>query len=317
MKTITENSVKQILSDDKAVLNAVENVFYEYAKGDAVMVPKTYLEVAKGDDYRAMPSYSKKYACVKWIADYTSNKNKGLPTTQAIIVLNDKASGHPLAIIEANYITKLRTAAATALATRELVKDKHIKKISFIGCGEQTLPHINFLTKVLGKIDEIALYDSDEERAHLLAGKRSLIHVSRSLEECVEGSRVVTTLTPSRKSYLSRSMLPEVCHINAVGADAVGKRELCEDIFKDPSFFLVCDDYNQAKHSGESQYLQWASRKSPLSLCDLLSSVWYRRGAGQEKLSIYDSTGLAIEDLALAEYVFNATLAQLGRASDL
>ena len=50
MKTITENSVKQILSDDKAVLNAVENVFYEYAKGDAVMVPKTYLEVAKGDE---------------------------------------------------------------------------------------------------------------------------------------------------------------------------------------------------------------------------------------------------------------------------
>ena len=317
MEIINENLAKHILSDEKAVLKAVENIFYEYAKGDAVMSPKTYLDVAKGDDYRAMPSYSQKYACIKWIADYTSNKSKGLPTTQAIIVLNDKESGAPLAIIEANHITKLRTAAATALATRELVEDKHIKKISFIGCGDQTLPHINFLTQVLGQVDEIFLYDIDAQRAHALAADYPHIQVSGTLEECVEGSRVVTTLTPSRKPYLSRSMLPEVCHINAVGADAIGKRELCEDIFGDGAFFLVCDDYNQAKHSGEAQYLQLDQRQAIMSLCDLFSSVWYRRPVTAGALSVYDATGLAIEDLALAEDVFNATLAQSGRASDL
>ena len=89
-KVITESQVRQILHDDYAVLDAVKNIFLEYIDGDAQMVSKVYLDISKGNDYRAMPAFNKKYACVKWIADYTSNVSNDFPTTQAIIILNDK-----------------------------------------------------------------------------------------------------------------------------------------------------------------------------------------------------------------------------------
>ena len=310
LKIINESQVEQIFHDvydQEAVLDAVENIFIEYLDGDAGMVPKIYLDIGIGDDYRAMPAFNKKYACMKWIADYTSNRTKGFPTTQAIIILNDKNTGFPLAIIEGNHITRLRTAAATALATRELVKDKKIEKISFIGCGEQTTPHIHFILNVLSQVEEISVYDSCKEKAELLA--KSFITpktvVANSLEECVANSRVVTTLTPSMEPYLFRSMLPEICHINAVGADAVGKRELGDDIFSSPTR-VVCDNYEQANHSGEMQYLK---SDSIMCLGHLLrnieqfgSSLIGKRDVSG--LTVYDSTGLAIEDLALAQYVF-------------
>ena len=332
LKIFNESQVEQIFHDvydQEAVLDAVENIFIEYLDGDAGMVPKIYLDIGVGDDYRAMPAFNKKYACMKWIADYTSNRTKGFPTTQAIIILNDKNTGFPLAIIEGNHITRLRTAAATALATRELVKDKKIEKISFIGCGEQTAPHIHFILNVLSQVEEISVYDSCKEKAELLA--KSFITpktvVANSLEECVANSRVVTTLTPSMEPYLFRSMLPEICHINAVGADAVGKRELGDDIFRskhhkdngDGTFEttptrVVCDDYDQANHSGEMQYLKAENAYDPnggsvMSLGHLLrnieqfgSSLIGKRDVSG--LTVYDSTGLAIEDLALAQYVF-------------
>jgi len=96
--------------------------------------------------------------------------------------------------------------------------------------------------------------------------------------------------------YLFRSMLPEICHINAVGADAVGKRELGDDIFSSPTR-VVCDNHEQANHSGEMQYLK---PDSIMCLGHLLR-MGKRDASG---LTVYDSTGLAIEDLALAQYVF-------------
>ncbi len=301
-KVITESQVRQILHDDYAVLDAVKNIFLEYIDGDAQMVSKVYLDISKGNDYRAMPAFNKKYACVKWIADYTSNVSNDFPTTQAIIILNDKSNGHPLAIIEANEITKLRTAAATALATRELVEDEKINKISFVGCGTQTLPHIRFLLKVLNEVEEISVYDVSPDRAKSIAKALPKTVVASSLNECVADSRVVTTLTPSTKPYLFRSMLPKICHVNAVGADAVGKRELGDDMFSSIST-VVCDDYSQAKHSGEMQHFK------PDSI--FYRQLGYLLKMGEKNadgLTVYDSTGLAIEDLALAQYVFEKSV---------
>ena len=299
LKIFNEELVEELLHDKTSVLAAVEAMFIQYLHGEATMVPKVYLDVGVGDDYRAMPSSNKKYVCIKWISDYTSNQVKGLPTTQALIILNDKSTGAPLALIEANHLTKLRTAAATALATRKIVKDEPIEKISFVGCGAQTLPHIDFLTQVLGKVDKISLYDVFHPRAHALAAVRPDVQVADSLEECVNGSRVVTTLTPAREPYLFRPMLPEICHINAVGADAVGKRELGDDIFSSASM-IICDDYEQAKHSGEMQYFRPLHDIHTACLGYLLRMDEQKT----EGLTVYDSTGLAIEDLALAQYVF-------------
>ena len=315
MRFITESEVRSVLTPD-VVLDALQNVFVEYAKGVAKMPPKVYLEMnTPGDDYRAMPAYTSSYAGIKWIADYGSNFKRGIPTTEAVIVLNNKHTGKHLCLIEGNFITQARTAATTALATKTLLMGDETERIAFVGCGAQTMPHLQFLLEVLN-VKEISLYDKDMSKAYdfanALGNVFEKIFVASSIEDCVKDCRVITTLTPSRSAFLSRKMLTlEKTHINAVGADAEGKRELNDDMFFSCST-LVYDDKEQATHSGESQYRKGPSHMNTnphlreYELKDVLR--WSKQTLSEkirQKISIYDSTGLAIEDIALAQAVYS------------
>ena len=111
---------------------------------------------------------------------------------------------------------------------------------------------------------------------------------------------VMTTLTPSRKGYLDYHMLKGVCHINAVGADAKGKRELKENVLKGMGV-VAYDEWEQCSHSGEIQYLEEASECGPLlSLAHIVRGGFYR-----EDKTLFDATGLAIEDIATARYIYD------------
>ena len=313
MLFIKESQVRSIMTP-KLVLESLQKVFVQFAKGQAAMPSKVYLEMnTPGDDFRAMPAYTKDYAGIKWIADYGSNYKRNIPATEAIIILNNKHTGSHLCLIESNFITQVRTAATTALATKAILNGEKVNKMAFIGCGTQTIPHLQFLLEVLD-VKEIAFYDKNLDKAYNMA--KSLgdvfekIYVAQSVEECVKDCRVITTLTPSRAGYLCNKMLSNPVHINAVGADAEGKRELSDNVLYSCST-LIYDDKEQASHSGESQY-----RKGPThinrnphlkqyELKDLLR--WPKQTLKekiQKKLTIYDSTGLAIEDIAIAEAVY-------------
>tara|TARA_R110002051_G_scaffold234049_1_gene295579 strand:- start:582 stop:1535 length:954 start_codon:yes stop_codon:yes gene_type:complete len=313
MLFIKESQVRSIMTP-KLVLESLQKVFVQFAKGQAAMPSKVYLEMnTPGDDFRAMPAYTKDYAGIKWIADYGSNYKRNIPATEAIIILNNKHTGSHLCLIESNFITQVRTAATTALATKAILNGEKVNKMAFIGCGAQTMPHLQFLLEVLD-VKEISFYDKNLDKAYNMA--KSLgdvfekIYVAQSVEECVKDCRVVTTLTPSRAGYLCNKMLSNPVHINAVGADAEGKRELSDNVLYNCST-LIYDDKEQASHSGESQY-----RKGPThvnrnphlkqyELKDLLR--WPKQTLKekiQKKLTIYDSTGLAIEDIAIAEAVY-------------
>ena len=316
MVTITEKDVEEILHP-KLVLDSIQDVFKQYAKGLAAMPCKVYLEMnTPGDDYRAMPAYTKNVAGIKWIADYGSNAQRNKPTTDALIILNNKHTGQPLALIQANYITKARTAATTALATKAIIQEDEVVKMSFIGCGAQTLEHILYLQHTIPSL-VISLFDLNLKKAFEMANKIRFpgvdITVERSLDECIKDSRIITTLTPARRAYLTYNMLPdEPVHINAVGADAVGKRELSDDINFNCST-LVYDDKEQATHSGESQYRigpTFLNRNAHFEDYELKNVLNWSKETRKEKikknLTIYDSTGLAIEDMALAEVVWTS-----------
>jgi alanine dehydrogenase len=313
IKFISELEVRNNL-DPKSVLDCIKNVFVDYAKGKAAMPSKVYLEMnTPGDDYRAMPAYTRNTAGIKWIADYTSNIERNISTTEALIILNNKHTGKPLSLIEGNFITQARTAATTALATQAILNGDKVKKIAFIGCGAQTMPHLQFLLEVVD-VKEISFYDKNIDKAYNMA--KSLgdvfekVYVAQSVEECVKDSRIITTLTPSRTGYLTDKMLSKPVHINAVGADAVGKRELCNDIFFNCST-LVYDDKEQACHSGDTQYKKGPSHMhtnphlKEYELKDVLR--WSKKTLKekiQKSLTVYDSTGLAIEDIAIAESIY-------------
>ncbi len=133
-----------------------------------------------------MPAYTRNSAGIKWIADYTSNIERNIRTTDALIILNNKHTGKPLSLIEANFITQVRTAATTALATQAILNGEKVKKIAFIGCGAQTMPHLQFLLEVID-VKEISFYDKNIDKAYDMA--KSLgdvfekIYVAQSVKE--------------------------------------------------------------------------------------------------------------------------------------
>ena len=311
MLHISELQVSDVLSNLKEVHMLVKDIFRSYATGEVGMVPKSYLTIdqTKGNDYRAMPAWSDKYACIKWIADYTSNSGTDLPTVQAVIILNDIKTGEVLAHIDANTITSLRTAAATAIATSHFVPENDkIEKAAFIGCGGQTLQHIYSICTVRPDIKNISLYDVDVDKSYNLVAKAKYdglnISVAQCLEECIEDSRVITTLTPSQNPYLHADQLPIKCHINAIGADAPGKRELTKSIFT-AADVIVADDRVQAIHSGECQHaIKDIKSYRVRELADYVYENIFLTEEDGKDLTVYDSTGLAIEDLALAQYVY-------------
>lgn len=314
MRLITESEVRSVLTPE-LVFDAVKEVFNNYAKGTATMPSKVYLDMpTPGDDYRAMPASTSKYAGIKWIADYGSNSKRNIQTTNALIILNNKHTGQPLSVIEGNFITQCRTAATTALTTEAVLNGDNVDKMAFIGCGFQTMAHVQFLMHVV-KTKHISIYDINVKKAQDFAkslGKTfEKISVCNSVEEAIEGCRVITTLTPSRKPYINNSMLDKPVHINAVGCDSEGKRELNDDVLFDCST-LIYDDKEQASHSGESQYrvgpthMHRNTHLKEYELKDLLR--WPSQTLSdkiQKNLSIFDSTGLAIEDIALAQVVYD------------
>lgn len=269
------------------------------------MPPKIYLDIPNGD-FRAMPAIVGSTAGIKWCGVHLDESGKKRKINIfAKVLINDVDSGKLLAIMDGESITAIRTAAVTGVATKYLsVPDA--KTAAFIGCGNQTKNQIEAVTSVRD-ILTIKLFDLDLDRANALKKElegsvqisdRSVL-VCESLEQCVRDANIVTTLTPSREGYLEYDwLLPDV-HINAVGADAEGKRELCESVISNVDM-VIYDNYEQCSHSGEIQYFEederWDSLESVVS--------GKRLKDDQIQATLFDATGLAIEDVATGRYIY-------------
>ena len=123
---------------------------------------------------------------------------------------------------------------------------------------------------------------------------------AKSVKDTIKNADVITTLTPSTTPYLDIHDIKSNCHINAVGADAQGKRELMTNVI-DGSAHFICDDPKQAAHSGELQYSDWPD----LTIRNLPELIkMHECFSFNEGVSVFDSTGVAIEDIAIAELIY-------------
>ena len=219
------------------------------------------------------------------------------------------AAGKLLAILDGETLTAIRTASVTGVATKYL-SPKYSKKAAFIGCGNQTLRQIEAVLSVRD-IEVIRLFDLSEDRANKLKDDLSYlevrqespveIEVHNDLENCLWDVDIVTTLTPSRKPFIKYRYLKPVVHINAVGADAEGKRELHQCVLENVDL-VAYDEWVQCSHSGEIQY----SKKSKISQiwCPIAEMVQGRVETSGCRTTLFDATGLAIEDVATARYIY-------------
>lgn len=284
------------------VNRAVEEAFREYGEGRAQMPPKVYVTLPKGD-FRTMPAYlpSMGIAGVKIVNVHPENPRSGLPTVMALTIILDIETGMPLAVLNATELTDLRTGAAGAVAARYLSPKKRIA-LGVVGSGRQALAQVHAIADVL-EIEEILVWSRRAENAVEFCGQfKETGCVAGSIEDACNADVIVTT-TPSRAPLIRSEWVPDGVHINAIGADAPGKQEL------DPALLLrgrvFVDDPEQALHSGEvnvpfSQGLFQADQIAG-TLGDVVCGR--KKRERQDEITIFDSTGLAIQDLAIASLV--------------
>jgi alanine dehydrogenase len=310
MLILTQKEVQKILplSQIKKVINVVERAFFDFAKGESQMPPKMYLTFKEFDgDLRIMPSFSKNLlmAGTKIVNVHPQNPEKGLLSVMAVIVLNDPKTGMPLALMDGTWITVLRTGSASAVATKYLAR-KAAKTLGVVGAGFQAITQIVAISKVK-KLKEIVVYDVKEEAIEKLSkilAKEKIKIKKGSLEEVCQKD-ILVTATPAREPIVKKEWIKPGTHINAIGADAQGKEELDPEILKLAK--IVVDNFEQASHSGEINVPLAKGLIKKENIFGELGEVVSGKKPGREKeeeITIFDSTGLAIQDLYTATLVY-------------
>ena len=304
------------LLTEEGCLRVVEKAFRSYALKQTLLPPKLYLTLPGAiGDFRAMPAFlSSPLACgLKWVNVHPGNSRKGLPTVMALIILNDPATGSPLAILDGTLITQMRTGASGAIAASYLAR-RDSKVLGFIGCGVQAETQLSFLLKRFPLKRVLVWGPSASNRDHFLKRMKSLKTILKpcaAIEEVVRSSDIVTTTTPSRRPLVLSQWVKPGTHLNAIGADAKGKQELDPHLLQHAR--LVVDDITQACHSGE---LNVPFSKGLVTAKDIdatLGEVIAGKKAGRrssKEITLFDSTGLAIQDVAVAWSVYRKALAQ-------
>lgn len=275
------------------------------------MPPKSYLTFRKGD-LRSMPAYIHgrgfHAAGIKSVNVHPGNAAHGLPTVMAIIILTDPETGFPLAILDGTYLTAMRTGAAGAVAAKYLSR-QDAEAAGFVGCGVQARTQLACLLE-MRKIKHIRIWSfpggaaCTEEFRKWASETYSLDAVILAdMDDVTQGVDILATTTPSRVP-LVRNVSPGT-HINAIGADAAGKEELFPSLLKNAR--IIVDDWTQASHSGE---INVPLREHLLTRDDIYGELGLivagklpgRRTA--EEITVFDATGLAIQDIACASFVY-------------
>jgi alanine dehydrogenase len=282
---------------------AVRDAFVAHARGEWAMQPKLYVTNYPAGDFRAMPALGGGHALLKWVTSFPGNPARGLPTVNGIVVLSDAATGLVEAVLDAGAVTALRTGAAAALAAEVLGRPGGIAAV--VGAGVNGRASARSV-KALGR--EVLLWDVDRERARAVAAALG-VGVASSLEEAL-GADVVVTVTPGKEILLGEGSLRPGQHVSLMGADGPGKAEIA--VAEVARTRIFCDEWEQASHGGELAAAVEAgviSRGDVTELGRVLAGEAEGRRADAE-ITIFDSTGLAIQDLAIA-------IAALERADEL
>jgi ornithine cyclodeaminase/alanine dehydrogenase-like protein (mu-crystallin family) len=299
-----EQSVFAAISPGEAI-ERVREGFVEYASGQWQMPPKVYLDVPPAGDFRAMPAKGGGLAILKWVTSFPRNPEAGLPVVMGMICVSSAEDGKPLALVDVRAVTALRTGAVAALAAQELGRED-ARSAGIVGCGL----HGAWAARCLAAAEygPGVCFDPDPEAAGRLAGELGWEAGSR---EDALACDVVTCVTPGYEPVVFESDLRPGLHLNMLGADGPGKAEAEAAAVAKAELF--CDEWEQASHGGELTGAVEAglvTRDGVRQLGDVLTGAAPGRSS-TEAVTLFDSTGLAIQDLALCLALLGAQRAGL------
>jgi alanine dehydrogenase len=278
--------------------DAVREAFVAHAGGDWTMPPKVYVTNYPAGDFRAMPALGGGHALLKWVTSFPGNPERGLPTVTGLVLLSDANDGRLLAVLDAAAVTALRTAAAAVLAADVLGRPDAVS-FAVVGAGANGAETARMLA-ARGRVPLV--FDVDPTRASAVAedvGGR----MAEAAEEAL-ACDVVATVTPGARVLYEQGSLRAGQHVSLMGADGPGKAEVAiEELLRAR---LFCDEWEQASHGGE---LAGAVAAGVVTHQDVtgLGAVLTGDASGRtgpEDITLFDSTGLAIQDLAIATVAY-------------
>ena len=303
------------LADLPGIVAAVEDAFAAYHRGTVVMPPKTYVDLPAYDgDFRAMPAYVDTgdwdAAGLKWVNVHTANPTKhDLPTVLGTMIYSDPETALPLAILDGRTLTGLRTGAAAAVATDHLaIPDA--TSLGLVGAGAQAHTQLEAISSVR-PIETVVVADANHDRAKAFVDTHGdTLDASVGSVAAAGHCDVCSTITPVEDPILGLEDVGESTHVNAIGADAPGKRELTDAVLAEAT--LVIDDHEQCTHSGEINVPYQAGRLTDEDIAATLGAVVAGDHPGRraaDGVTVFDSTGLAIQDVAAARVIYRAARA--------
>lgn len=278
-------------------IEAIERVaaaFVRHHRGEWAMPSKVYLDSSPHGDFRAMPARGDGLALLKWVTSFPGNPARGLPTVTGVVCLSDAVTGEPLMLLDARSVTALRTGAVAAVAGRALAAPQ-ARTAGIVGCGL----HGAWAARCLlaAGYGPGVCFDPRPEVAEQLAAE--LGWRTGSLRDALQAD-VVTCVTPGARPVVEAGDLRPGMHLNMLGADGPGKAEATAATVA--SCALFCDEWEQAAHGGELTAAVQAglvTRARVTTLGAVLTGDAQGR-PGPDAVTLFDSTGLAIQDLAVA-----------------
>lgn len=294
-------------ADMADIIDGVETAFQKYQNEAATMPPKSYVELSDvNGDFRSMPAQVGESAGIKWVNVHPDNPDRfGLPTVMGLVVYSDPETAYPLAVIDGTELTRYRTGAAAGVATRHLAPPD-ADSLGLLGAGVQARTQLAAIASVVD-LSEVVVSDLDDSAvANFIKNEsdRDCEIVSGPPEE-LGRCDIISTTTPSRDPILKNEWIREGTHINAMGADAPDKQELHAGLLAHAA--VVVDDWEQCSHSGE---INVPVTTGAFTRDDVAATVGdivtENRSSLRTATTIFDSTGLAIQDIATAKQLYTA-----------
>ena len=288
-----------------AAVEAVRSAFVEHARGAWQMPSKVYVEAPPDGDFRAMPAAGGGYAVLKWVTSFPGNPARGLPTVSGVVLLSDARTGELLALLDAASVTAVRTGAAAVLAAETLAR-AGAGTAGVVGCGVNGRAAARTF---LARGRQVLLADARPDAAEAAAAELGSGAAAAGLSEAL-ACDIVVTVTPGRGPVLRAGMLRTGQHVSLMGADGPGKAEA--EIDELLRCRIVCDEWAQASHNGEIAHAVAAGRLAREEVAELgrvlLGEQPGRRS--DDEITAFDSTGLAVQDLAVAVAIHERYVAE-------
>ena len=283
--------------DPSTAIERTRRAFERYGRGEWTMPAKVYLDSPPHGDFRAMPALGDGLALLKWVTSFPGNSARGLPVVRGEVLLSDAETGEELAVIECSSVTSLRTGAAAAVSAQVLAAEG-ATSVGIIGCGVNGAWAARCLAAA-GYGPGVCA-DPRVDPAEALADELGWRAGDRGEAAAQD---VVVTVTPGEEPVILEADLRPGQHLAVLGADAHGKQEV--GLAAIERCRLFCDEWEQASAGGELANGLDAGivgRDDVTQLGDVLNGASGRTDG--DEITLFDSTGLAIQDLAICQAVY-------------